>query len=50
VAPVILQGLNTELHVVYFGIVKNKLKKRKGIILKNTSKKVHIKIKNKWKK
>jgi hypothetical protein len=36
--PVTLQGLNTEL--VYFGILKNQLKKRKGIILKNTSKKI----------
>jgi hypothetical protein len=33
-----------------FWNLKNQLKKRKGLILKNTSNKLHIKIKNKWKK
>jgi hypothetical protein len=44
-----LQGLNTDL--VYFGMLKNQLKKRKIEIEieKYVENKLHVKIKNKWK-
>jgi hypothetical protein len=51
VAPVTsLQGLNTEL--VYFGILKKSIEKKGDAcnIEKYVEKKLHIKIKNKWKK
>jgi hypothetical protein len=49
--PVTLQGLNTELLLVYFGISKNSIEEKEGDnIEKYVENKLHIKIRNKWKK